>query len=77
MASAAPKPIDPVFTLAGGIARALASPTRAYVNLADGEPAMPAPWHPRMKLEGAILYAHPERERVLMRRLARAPFRWI
>ena len=73
----APKPIDSVFSLAGGIAQTLANPTRAYVNLADGEPAMPAPWHPRMKLEGAMLYAHPVRERVLMHRLGHAPLRRI
>jgi hypothetical protein len=62
MQSKHPKPVDPVFTWWSAVLQWLLEPGRICINLADGEPPMPGPWEPRMKLDGAILYVHPGNE---------------
>ena len=72
-ASKHPRPIDDVFTLPGAMLAWAQRPTRVSVNVADGQPMMPAPWRPRMKLDGAMLYVHPRNERIAVERLRRLP----
>jgi hypothetical protein len=69
-----PTPVDPVYTLASALVLVWERPWRSYVNVVDGQPAMPAPWEPRMRLDGATLFVHPMRERRAIARLNRAPW---
>jgi hypothetical protein len=63
---ARPKPIDRVFYSRRDAIQYARRSGRVSVNLADGLPPMPAPYEPRMHLDGCTLYVHPWREMVAM-----------
>ena len=58
-----PKPIDRVRTRREAIVCWSENPTRVCLTLAECELPMLPPWQPRMQLDGAVLYVHPENER--------------
>ena len=68
-----PKPVDSVHTLAAALAIVRKRPWQSSVNVTDGQPPMPAPWEPRMRLDGATMFVHPLRERRVIAYLAQAP----
>jgi hypothetical protein len=68
-----PKPVARVFSLRQAILVALLQPFRVCINVRTGDPPMPAPWEPRMGLDGATLYVHPAHERWAMWYLASLP----
>jgi hypothetical protein len=72
MAVKFPKAIEPIYSLKEALALVAADPDRAYVNVRDGEPPMPAPWHQGMQLDGGLMYLHPARNRRKLQRLASA-----
>lgn len=68
-AAAKPKPVDQVRTLQEAIACWIENPARVCLTLSEDEPSMVQPWRPRMQLDGAVLYVHPENEREAMAQL--------
>jgi len=64
-----PKPVDQVRSLEQAIDCWIENPWRVCLTLADDQPPMLAPWRPRMKLDGAVLYVHPANERAALAQL--------
>jgi hypothetical protein len=71
MSAKLPKAVDPIYSIGEAIVRSIID-RPVCINVRDGDPPMPAPWQPRMPLDGGTLYVHPVRERRALRRLARA-----